>query len=645
MADPQSKSRRTILEPLSLFDAPNPSLSSFAALAVSTVSDSQTLIYAGTRSGNLLLLSVNPNSSSPNPNTTPAPKADFDASLPRNVSLLRSVAISGSAVESVQVINGIGKVLLLSDGFLFLVDSFLLQPVKRMGFVKGVGVFVPRLISGLGESSVISHRDASNSSDFSTASQRLLKKLGGGIRANGVKSQELEPHSGDNFIFAVAVGKRLILAELVPANRTGRSSRDTEVFGDSFTILKDIQGFDGIKTMVWIDNSIIVGSSDGYSLVSCITGHTELIFSLPDPSSIPLLKLLVKEYKVLLLVDNVGVTVNAHGQPVDGSLVFHSCPSSVGEISSYVIIVRDGKLELYHKKSGNCVQILSFSGEEVGQCIVAGVEGLSGSLVAVATPSKVICYRKVSSEEQIKDLLRKKNFREAVSLVEELECEGELSKELLSLVHAQVGFLLLFDLHFEEAVNHFLQSETMQPSEIFPFIMRDPNRWSLLVPRKRYWGLHPPPAPLEDVVDDGLMAIQRALFLKKAGIETTVESEYLQNPPDRADLLESAIVNIIRYLEISREKELTSSVREGVDTLLMYLYRALNRITDMEKLASSANNCVVASRLCIMYGCCKQQNLSIPMYMKAKRLLSDACLKDDNGTCIDGAGGARNFVR
>lgn len=77
--------------------------------------------------------------------------------------------------------------------------------------------------------------------------------------------------------------------------------------------------------------------------------------------------------------------------------------------------------------------------------------------------------------------MRKKNFKEAISLVEELEYEGEMSNEMLSFVHAQVGFLLLFDLHFEEAVNHFLQSETMQPSEVFPFIMRDPNRWSLLV--------------------------------------------------------------------------------------------------------------------------------------------------------------------
>ncbi|XP_059439223.1 vacuolar sorting protein 3 isoform X2 [Corylus avellana] len=206
---------------------------------------------------------------------------------------------------------------------------------------------------------------------------------------------------------------------------------------------------------------------------------------------------------------------------------------------------------------------------------------------------KVIFYRNLPSEEQIKDLLRKKNFKEAITLVEELECDGEMSEDMLSFVHAQVGFLLLFDLHFEEAVNHFLQSETMQPSEVFPFIMRDPNRWSLLVPRNRYWGLHPPPKPLEDVVDDGLMAIQRATFLRKAGVETLIDEEFLSNPPNRADLLESAIQNITRYLEVCRQKELTLSVREGVDTLLMYLYRALNRISDMEKLASSTNSCIV----------------------------------------------------
>lgn len=68
------------------------------------------------------------------------------------------------------------------------------------------------------------------------------------------------------------------------------------------------------------------------------------------------------------------------------------------------------------------------------------------------------------------------------------------------------------------------------------------------MPRNRYWGLHPPPAPLENVVDDGLMAVQRAVFLKKAGVETAVDDVFLLNPPNRADLLELAIENIIRCI-------------------------------------------------------------------------------------------------
>ncbi|KAK3037096.1 hypothetical protein RJ639_029938 [Escallonia herrerae] len=113
------------------------------------------------------------------------------------------------------------------------------------------------------------------------------------------------------------------------------------------------------------------------------------------------------------------------------------------------------------------------------------------------------------------------------------------------------------------------------------------------VPRNRYWGLHPPPSPIENVIDEGLVAIQRAIFLRKAGVETALDDKFLLNPPSRADLLQSAIKNVIRYLRVSHGKDLTPLVREGVDTLLMYLYRALNLVDEMERLASSENSCVV----------------------------------------------------
>ncbi|CAL5428389.1 unnamed protein product [Camellia sinensis] len=585
---------RTVLEPLADIN-PSSLSSSIRSLAFSTLSDSQTLIFAGTDSGTLLLLSLNPNSP-PNSNTQNSNQFNNNNnnSVPaKSVSFLRYTSVSVSSVDYVHIIDHVEQVLVLSGGFLFLVDLLLRQPVRKLGVFKGVSVVARRVRSGVSESTDLVGGDSSgaSSSEFSRTGLRLLQKLGGasGIRSNGLKVKESELHRDGNCVFAIVTGRRLVLVEL----RIGRSDSHGDGGGDggSFLILKEIQCVDGVKTMVWLDDSIIVGSLSGYFLYSCVTGLGGLIFSLPDPAS-PRLKLLLKEYKVLLLVDNVGVIVNAQGQPVGGSLIFRRAPDSVGEIASCVAVVRNGKMELYHKRSGNCIQIVSFADEEVGSCVVADENG-GGQLIVVATPSKVICYGKVLSEEQIKDLLRKKNFEEAISLVEELQSEGEMTKEMLSFVHAQVGFLLLFDLHFEEAVNHFLLSETMQPSEIFPFIMRDPNRWSLLVPRNRYWGLHPPPSPLENVVDDGLMAIQRAIFLKKAGVETAVDDAFLLNPPNRDDLLQSAIENIIRYLHVSREKDLTPLVKEGVDTLLMYLYRALNHVEDMERLASSENSCIV----------------------------------------------------
>ncbi|CAJ1949561.1 unnamed protein product [Sphenostylis stenocarpa] len=610
MAKVESSMARVVLEPYAQFDLTAHSrASSIRSLALATlphaIRRNTTVLYVGTHSGTLFSLSADSNDGD---------GALNDAIL-RKLSFLRSVSVSDAAVECISVIEEFGKVLLLSDGALFLVDSELSNRASKLSFSKGVSLVTRRRFRN-GESEGLGLSSGSGLG--------LFQKL----RINSMKEGEVQSDSGG--VFAVVVGKRLILAELVLGNRNGKNERD-DGGGGTLVVLKEIQCVDGVvSAMVWLNDSIVVGTVNGYSLISSVTGQSSVIFSLPDVSRPPRLKLLHKEWRVLLLVDNVGVIVDGHGQPVGGSLVFRHGLDSVGEIGSYVVVVSDGKIELYHKRYGGCVQVLPFGGEGIGRCVVASEEARDGKLVVVATATKivyitmspstkrcvadeqskvegfnrgifelgqqnreVVCYQKLPSVEQIKDLLRKKNYKGAISLVEELESEGEMPKDLLSFVHAQVGFLLLFDLHFKEAVDHFLLSETMQPSEVFPFIMRDPNRWSLLVPRNRYWGLHPPPAPLEDVIDDGLMTIQRASFLRKAGVETIVDNDLFLNPANRADLLKSAIKNISRYLEACREKDLTESVREGVDTLLMYLYRALNCVEDMERLASSTNWCVV----------------------------------------------------
>ena len=75
-----------------------------------------------------------------------------------------------------------------------------------------------------------------------------------------------------------------------------------------------------------------------------------------------------------------------------------------------------------------------------------------------------------------------------------------------------------------------------------------PFAFQIQVPRNRYWRLHPPPTLLENLIDEGLAAIQRAVYLRKAGIETSIDEDFLLNPPSKVVLSESAIENIIRLL-------------------------------------------------------------------------------------------------
>ena len=278
-------------------------------------------------------------------------------------------------MESIFFLAEIGFVLALCDGFLFLTDSLLIQPFKKLGGLKGVTRIARRFRGTHSQSTDL----VDNSSNLSKG-QRILDKLGG-VRANGVKTRELEHNREGNYVFALIIDWKLMIIELVLGSNFSNAS---------FVVLREMQCFDGVTSMVWLDDSIIIGAINGYSLFSCVTGQSGVIFSLPDLSKPPLLKLLWREWKVLLLVDNVGVIVDALGQPVGGSLVFRkSGLDSVGDLSSYAVVVRDGKMELYHKKSGNCIQTFTFGVEGVGQCIVADEENRSGEVVAVATPTKV----------------------------------------------------------------------------------------------------------------------------------------------------------------------------------------------------------------------------------------------------------------
>lgn len=371
-------------------------------VSVFAASDSQTLVYIGTGGGKIILFLLNPSStpsSAPNPATVngngkDSPGSGVDAT--EAVEFLKAVSVHNRLIESIHVLSEIGRVLVLSGGFLFLLDLFLAQPVRKLGFVKDVTA-VSKRIPCPESSSSDPFGDGVPKGEILRTGPKFFQRFGGSIRANGIGSRISEPHreGANSCIIAVAAGKRLVLIEFF---LPGSGDMDSDSGGVS-VLQKEILSIDGVRTMAWLGDSIIVGTSDGYTLFSASTGKSTPLFLLPDSSGPPRLKSLWRSKELLLLVDNVGVVVNGLGQPVGGSLIFQYIPESIAEMSFYVIVARDGVLDLYRKKTGAYVQSLSFENGGVGSCIVAIDDRGNGEVIVVATPYKVGRFHSFNSSK------------------------------------------------------------------------------------------------------------------------------------------------------------------------------------------------------------------------------------------------------
>ncbi|RZR86001.1 hypothetical protein BHM03_00013085 [Ensete ventricosum] len=384
--EPLRAKDRLVLEAFAEFDpAKSAGLTSAAPLTIRSLcvfpaSDSRTLVYIGTGGGNIILASLDP------PSTGGAPSYGTSVGSAKGaVEFLRSATIGVRQIESIHVLSEIGRVLVLSDGSMFLLDLHLLQPARKLSFLKDVTA-IARRIPCSEAMSLGPLGDGVSKAEILSPSQKFFQKLGGSIRTNGIGPRITESQRGGNSCFIAAAGARkLVLMELLVP---GSIDVDSDSRGVSVH-LKEIQDIDGISAMAWLGNSIVLGTSDGYTLFSTTNGISTPLFMLPESSGPPRLKSLWGSKEVLLLVDNVGVVVNASGQPVGGSLIFQYAPDSITEMPSYVIVTKHGRMDLFRRKSGTCVQSVSYAKGGIGQCIVASDDQGKGEVIVVATPYKV----------------------------------------------------------------------------------------------------------------------------------------------------------------------------------------------------------------------------------------------------------------
>lgn len=335
----------TELDPVRVANLPQSTPITIRSVAISFRSDSETLIYVGTGGGKLILFSINP-------------------SISDSVQFGQLISIGSRLIQTILILAEIERVLVLSDGNLYLTDTLLSQPVKKLGFLKEVTAVARRFRTG-------SSNFISETTENGDSSSEITED------SAGLSSSDTHCVSSSSAV--AAMGKKLVLIEMI------LSDNDVKVH------LKELLGFDGIKAMAWVNESILVGNSNGYFLVSSETGKNNDIFTLPEFSRNPKLKPLLQGEEVLLLVDNLGVVIDTLGQPKGGSLVFKCMPDGVCQLGSYLVVSGDAKLEMY-RRNGECIQVVDVGKFGTGGLILGGDDMAKGEMVAVATTSKVGKY-------------------------------------------------------------------------------------------------------------------------------------------------------------------------------------------------------------------------------------------------------------
>eukprot|EP00884_Botryococcus_braunii_P004337 jgi/Botrbrau1/13904/Bobra.0017s0011.1 len=304
-----------------------------------------------------------------------------------------------------------------------------------------------------------------------------------------------------------------------------------------------------IKALAWVGRNLILCTSLRYLLWEPATKELRELLALPEEAPSPTAVLPIPSAAAaLLLVEQAGIVVDKHGSPTGTALTLPPGVPGLASSGLYVLAACADGVHIFDRTSSAWVQSLGYPGglrAAPGQQLLVS-QNVKGSCVLVAGYRKVWMYRPVALDEQAKELLRARNYAQAVHLAD--TCSGEGAPWADS-AFAQAAFLLLHELRFTEAMAAFLRCSLtlFQPLELFPLFPEVTEPWVGLLPSKQYWGLHEPLVPLPSLVRNRLGDGSHATAMLH-------ESQHA----------------VAEYLLRVRKREGVEA-RDGIDTLLVAL--------------------------------------------------------------------------
>ena len=343
-----------------------------------------------------------------------------------------------------------------------------------------------------------------------------------------------------------------------------------------------LHGLSGrVGALAWFGQNIVFAMERSYHVYSVEHDAVRTIFELP-PASFggAALHVLPKTQEAVVFLDNIGTVVSAEGHPTGKTVLPSGIAVAMADLSLFTVMASSSGLSVYERDNPTpkgLIQQLPYerhSGGETTSQIVGMAGDLLDSYAVVCGGQALVAVTAVPFKEQCRALLQQGQYAEALGLVDSCGAEvGELPWK--HEVVAQIGFLLLGELQFAEAMGHFLQCPEVQPAELFPLFPEFVAPWAAQVPRHEYWRLHKPLTDLASLVGEGLRAREGE---NEGGEAGAVERE-----------AKHFICNYLYAVRQQREPAALAAP-DGVDTLIAMLLCELGDVDMLEAFCGGEGN-------------------------------------------------------
>ncbi len=255
------------------------------------------------------------------------------------------------------------------------------------------------------------------------------------------------------------------------------------------------------RALAYYGPRICLGYSREYNILYEDTGEVHDIPGGMNRDTRPLVKHLPGDKLLLVCADEVGVVVNASGEPVTSApvLQFRHPPLSLGYCYPYILSVAENskQVEVHASRDGRdeAIQLLPIPAGVVGMAdgrvgattkfevdaTEAASKGRNPVFVAFHNPGRVVRLQPVPIDRQVEDMLRQYQVSAATDLVINTCPDQAVLSSKLARINIDAGRVFFFALHFEQAFA-FLKASPLDPREllqVFPDLL--PGSTTLLL--------------------------------------------------------------------------------------------------------------------------------------------------------------------